>query len=294
MKKNKKRASIIVVFVCLVSVGLVLFGRNVLAEQLPGTPDSLVDSKLKAIYDVYEGLGYGDEDAGAWGDWGRMWNRIRSSGEWVPNGAITPADVPLGKTFYNNSRTEQTGTAHIPNYSLFQYDDFDDYEKVHSGGVRGYQGEEGAWTNTSTNVWKDERTGLYWSHQIGTYTNEFPSDGGHSTCDFFTSDPRSIYNGGDSDCGAAINACATLSLDRDGDGTPETDWYLPTQKELMIAYVDGIYNQASGHVGTNQQWSSSERSDYPTYAWSVVLLNGFTYNVTKTTSCGVRCVSRGL
>lgn len=159
---KEKRKFIIIIFSVVFWIGSLIFlSGTVLAEQLPGTtPNSGVDSRIKAIYSALHDLGYGSDGDGSWGDWGAFWNRIRSASEWIPNGNVTPTDIALGKTFYNGSRTQQTGTAHIPDYALQQYDDFDDYERVHSGGTRGYQGEEGAWTPTSTNVWKDERTGL--------------------------------------------------------------------------------------------------------------------------------------
>ncbi len=121
------------------------------------------------------------------------------------------------------------------------------------------------------------------------------------TCDYFNSVPRSSYNGLDTDCGNAINWCATLELDG------RSNWYLPSQKELMLAYIDGMYNQAgdtlqeaaeftvgdgsSIHYG--YYWSSSEVSNYSSRAWNVVLYNGYTGSRNKTdTSRGVRCVSR--
>jgi hypothetical protein len=297
---------------------------SILADQTSSTPpDSGSTSRISDTYDSLTTLGYGSDTAGAWGDWG-MWNRIRSAGEWTPSGDATTnqvlsgstfysdsrdlltgtlsltgdateADVASGKTFYNNSTTQLTGTAQLAmDYSLQQYNEYDDYEGPGGNGelVNDYTGDEATWTNTSTNVWQDERTGLYWSNNLGNYSNIFP-DQDHSTCDFFLSTPRGTYDGSDGDCGNAINTCGNLSLDADGDGTPETDWYLPTQKELQQAYLDGMYNQAGGSFTTTSMfWSSSEVSDNPTTAWRVGLHYGSTYTASKTRENAVRCVSR--
>ena len=108
---NKIKRSIVYIscFGCL-AFGLYHAGRLVLAEQTGSTPDSASTSRIKTIYDSLVSLSHGSESAGAWGNWGVMWNRIRSAGEWVPSGDATEADVVTGKTFYKDSRTIKTGT----------------------------------------------------------------------------------------------------------------------------------------------------------------------------------------
>ncbi|HOV29764.1 MAG TPA: DUF1566 domain-containing protein [Candidatus Dojkabacteria bacterium] len=139
-------------------------------------------------------------------------------------------------------------------------------------------------------VWKDERTGLYWSPRQGSMSNEFTI----ITCDFFTTTPRGNYSGSDPDCGNAINTCATLSLDADGDGTNETDWYLPTQIEMMQAYIDGIYAVTNKDwVTENNFWSSTESKSNSGDAYPVYLSHGYTYFYFKTDTLSTRCVRRG-
>ena len=123
------------------------------------------------------------------------------------------------------------------------------------------------------------------------------------TCDYFNSVPRSSYDGTDSDCGNAINWCATLELDG------RSNWYLPSQKELLLAYIDGMYNQAGdtlvdaaaftvgdgSAVHSGAYWSSSEVSFDSNYAWSVLLNVGRADVDGKgSPGNGVRCVSRDL
>ena len=223
------------------------------------------------------------------------------TGTWTFLGDAAVDQVLEGKKFYSNSGTLLTGTYTPPtpiDFSNMQYSTYDDYAGGDYLGWGGtltddYQGEESEWSNMSVGediAWRDERTGVYWSAHQGTMSNIFTM----ASCDYFTSIPRSSYDGSDSDCGLAINYCATL------DFAGRTDWYLPSQKELMQAYIDGIYNQAgideasaAAFVTDNYYWSSSEVSNGSNRAWRVVLRNGDTGNGFKTsTGIGVRCVSR--
>lgn len=223
------------------------------------------------------------------------------TGTWTFLGDAAVDQVLEGKKFYSNSGTLLTGTYTPPtpiDFSNMQYSTYDDYAGGDYLGWGGtltddYQGEESEWSNMSVGediAWRDERTGVYWSAHQGTMSNIFTM----ASCDYFTSIPRSSYDGSDSDCGLAINYCATL------DFAGRTDWYLPSQKELMQAYIDGIYNQAgideasaAAFVTDNYYWSSSEVSGTSNGAWDVYLSVGSTGNGNKTnTGSGVRCVSR--
>ncbi len=223
------------------------------------------------------------------------------TGTWTFLGDAAVDQVLEGKKFYSNSGTLLTGTYTPPtpiDFSNMQYSTYDDYAGGDYLGWGGtltddYQGEESEWSNMSVGediAWRDERTGVYWSAHQGTMSNIFTM----ASCDYFTSIPRSSYDGSDSDCGLAINYCATL------DFAGRTDWYLPSQKELMQAYIDGIYNQAgideasaAAFVTDNYYWSSSEVSYSSGSAWVVSLYLGHTNGPNKTyTSRGVRCVSR--
>jgi hypothetical protein len=87
----------------------------------------------------------------------------------------------------------------------------------------------------------------------------------------------------------AINTCDALSFNG------QTDWRLPTQKELMEAYTHGVISAASANWMTelnmnNNFWSGSSLSMGTTNAWSVVLASGKSGNYVKTTSYQVVCV----
>ena len=281
-----------IITIIFIFFGLLQVKTFVLAEQSGSSPESGVTSRIKTIYDSLVSLTHGSDSAGGWGNWGVMWNRIRSAAEWVPTGDATEADVASGKTFYKDSRTQISGTAPPAfDYSTQSKVIWDDYRN--GGGADGDSaGEESIWTNTAgapdTGVWKDTTTGLYWSSSQGSITNIFTT----ATCDYFSTSARGNYAGGDSDCGNAINACATLALDATGDGSAEDNWYLPSQKELMVAYADGIFNTDTTFATMSYYWSSTEVSDLPNNAWRAYLFNGFTLGCPKSSANPVHCVRR--
>ncbi len=93
--------------------------------------------------------------------------------------------------------------------------------------------------------------------------------------------------------GNAIGFCEALNSYNAGAGFGGyTDWYLPTQKELMQAYIDGSANVPSFNPGYSF-WSSTENNSGTASAWNVYLYLGATTNNYKTTSrYYVRCVRR--
>lgn len=286
-------------FIMMLSlVSLVAVKTTVLAEQTGSSPESGATSRIKTAYDwlVAKGTNYGATDASDWSNnWGSMWNRIMESAAWEPDGTATEADVASTKTFYagNGDRTIKVGTAPAAFDYITQSKVTWDDNKNGGSPDGDNAGEESVWLNTAgsatTGVWQDTRTGLYWSNSRGSFTNSFTV----ASCDYFTSTPRGSYTGGDSDCGTAINTCGSLSLDANGDSTPETDWYLPTQKELQLAYINGMYNQTNTtFVSTSFFWSSTELSGNPGSAWLVALNVGSTGNDVKGYGSSVRCVRR--
>lgn len=278
--------SILITFcsVFLATFGLWQIGSSVFAEQSRGTPDSGATSTIKTIYDSLTTLTHGSDSPGSWGDLGAMWNRIRSAGEWVPSDSATETDVATGKTFHNTSRTQKTGTASLaPDYSTQSLATKDDYYGT-------YKGEETTWTevtgspfsgygdlNIATGkVKKDSLTGLWWSASSTT----LPSNS------FTLSEDGARPTGGN-----AIAFCNALNTASYGG---HADWYLPTQKELMQAYIDGIYSQDADFATISYFWSSTEYSEDPGGAWLVHLPYGSTVVDDKSFEgfYAVRCVRR--
>lgn len=248
------------------------------AEQSGDSPESGADSVLWKTYDDLKNMGFGTEE----GSNGAVWNRVISSANWIPNGNITEDKVILGYTFYNGSRTMKTGTYKLTDYRAqnLQAKDFRDSNASASWA-------EWSKTNSSPEVWKDKRTGLYWSPDQGSMTNNFTI----SSCSFFSTSSKGDYSGEESGCGNAINACALLELDANGDGTKETNWYLPTQAEQLQAYLDGIYLATNPNwVTQGAFWASTENQYSGTYAWITALYQGYSNYSGKTSSSNVKCV----
>jgi len=274
----------------LATFGIWQIGSTVLAEQSGSSPESGATSRIKTAYDwlVDKGVNYGETDASDWSNnWGSMWNRIMESATWEPDGTATEADVASTKTFYSGSgdRTIKTGTAPAAfDYSTQKLATKDDY-------LGTYKAEESTWTAvsgspfggygdlnlTTGKVKQDSLTGLWWSaSSIESPTNIFTlsSDG-----------VRPIG-------GNAIAFCNALNTANYGG---HADWYLPSQKELLQAYIDGIYSQDSDSDNGRYYWSSSQSSTNSLYAWYVRLSVGDTGLEPKDDGQGymyARCVRR--
>ena len=227
MKQKTKILFILLSLFLVVGFFMYQVQDKVLAEQSGSSPESGVTSRIKTIYDSLVALSHGSDSAGGWGNWGVMWNRIRSAAEWVPTGDATEADVASGKLFYKDSRTQKTGTAAPAfDYSTQKLATKDDF-------LGTYKAEESTWNAVSGSpfagfaalnlssgtVKQDSRTGLWWSASstIGV------------TNGFWLSDDGALPTGGE-----AISFCDALNTASYGG---KINWYLPTQKELMTAYI---------------------------------------------------------
>lgn len=244
------------------------------------------------------------------------------------NGSLTPvsgasstldavaADVVSGKIFFGAGDTDWTPT--VGTYSAFSgYSNqknqiWDDWKGSASSTDQGlayaYANnldeniEEASWETTtdsslgganvaSGTVKKDARSGLYWS-------DCYDSTSGGGSCDYAANNSFTL-NGTlddaddslDAEGGAAVDFCEALSLDANGDASDETDWYLPSQKELMQAYIDGSANNIPNVA--YYFWSSTENYANTSYAWGVSLGYGHTDDDPKSPSTRyARCVSR--
>ena len=163
----------------------------------------------------------------------------------------------------------------------------------------------------SNKVYQDALTDLYWSDRTAvTIDNEFqweigddPVNPTSTSCNFLSTGTANTYCDNrdptaaivEDDDVSAAEFCLNLELDgdnadSDNDGATgvETDWYLPTQKQLMQAYIDGSANNLPN--AGNYFWSSSEGNTNRHNAWYVGLSNGKTSINTKSTPYYVRCI----
>ncbi len=230
----------------------------------------------------------------------------------MPSGDATAGDVVTGKTFYGDDRTEVTGTLVVPEAVDYSSEGIQKWpnglQEFYDPGEFYYcKGASSVWTNTlpdngDNEVWKDELTGLYWSNALAA--GYLDNDYSITSCDYFGSEElseeeqeiiKSNYNGGNVSCGEAINACAELELDSDGDSVTETDWYLPTQKEALRAYLDAITcNTGDTFVGEYDGyiWTSTEGLRNWNYAFAGDITYGIIDTEAKTYTEYVRCVRR--
>ena len=96
-----------------------------------------------------------------------------------------------------------------------------------------------------TQIWKDELTGLYLTNVLYT-------------------------SGGSTDWFKAYALCTGLDITNGGKGG--TGWRLPTQKESLQLYVDGISKVPLAGGSTDALfWSSTAVSSVASYAWTVKL-----------------------
>lgn len=245
--RQQHRAAIVTFIVVLaISGGLVW---KVQAETYPGGTDNGLTSRIKELSDSLAALGHGTTTANP--DWGAMWNRIKTAATWTPPGDVAAGDIRMGKKYYNGSRTEQIGTAPIPSACPNQL--ADDANSLIANSCT----EHIIWTVPSPSVEGDEKrdpvTGLVWSQYLDsnttgvlTFTKTYSQ-----AISFSYLDNPSFGNR------TAAQMCAEVAA---GGGI----WRLPTQKELMQAYIDGSYynlltTNANNGISSSTLASSSAR-----------------------------------
>lgn len=271
----KKLNVIIPIIAVAIILGFVSISYVLAEKPTDDTPESGATSYIKATYDSIVALGHGSVAAGAWGDWGSYWNRIRSAAEWVPSGDAETVDVVSGKTYYKDSRTQGTGVREVASSCSTQA-----YHDNHASATPANNCSKtwGADASVPGAEKKDPVTGLIWSNLLkrnGTVIEFSPT-----TNTTFSWDASHANNIGITAPVAGSRTAAQLCADQ-GNG-----WRLPTQKELMQGYIDGSYWNLT--QPSYSFWSLSESTS--TYAWFVALNSGNTNTFNKNYTYQVRCV----
>jgi len=250
----------------VLTLSLAMWASYAYGEQVGGAPESNSTSYIQTLYTDLEDSNFGSDSADP--NWGTYWNRLKTAAQWIPDGTAVSEDIVSGKTFSNYDRTQQTGTYAPGNCPTQQYHD----SYVSATWITNC--DDFAWTVPSDNItgteFQDPRSGLIWSSAI--YRSMEPLIFSTIAASAFSWDASAAMNGGET----AITLCSGM-----GDG-----WRLPTQKELMQAYVDGsrFYLSQMSVV----MWSATENSS--SLAWNVTLGTGRTNASAKTTVAGLRCV----
>jgi hypothetical protein len=278
MKHSVARLAVLLVFVGLLSLGIVRQINLIRAEQVGGSPESGADSRLKELADSLDSLSYGDPNNGAIGDWGGYWNRISSA-------AQDPFNDAKANGLFNG------GNADFPQ----------NVGGIHDANPMPEGSYTASWTTcSSANDYcgtgesiaekRDENTGLIWSERISASANWFTAN----NCKY----PNELP-GDDGVCntnGEVACQCVKLTGPEPGGNGVKTgceaqgdgNWRLPYQKETMMVYIDGSAAELTNAAATH--WSSTTASFNTHNAWYTNLSVGTTSLNAKTTSNSFRCV----
>ncbi len=131
-------------------------------------------------------------------------------------------------------------------------------DSTNDTGAGGGTAADNLCNGTEACVFKDQITNMMWTSDRGSYTWQ----NGITQCD-------NLNYGG------------------------YADWRLPTQKELLQAYTDGIWSQKATtklSLSATWYWSSSTSSGATTYAWGIDPTYGGSANGAKNGSMPVVCV----
>jgi len=280
-KLKKPGFTVLGFFILLTMVFSYRHIQIVRAEQSGETPESGTTSRLVTLSTTLTSLGYGSTATGAWGDWGTSWNRIYSA-------ATAPFNDALANTLKNG------GNAEYPQ-SVGGVDDYN------NNGIIPAASYQATWTACNVgNTYcgsgravaekKDENTGLIWSPRISSGSNWFVAN----RCKY----PNGLP-GDDGVCdthGEVACQCVKDTANEDADNTTavtcerydDGNWRLPTQKELMMAYIDGSWAQFTN--AANYYWSSTTYSYATPFSFGTYLNTGATGGSSKTTDNSLRCV----
>ena len=275
--QNKVKKTSFLVLVFLILLTLVFSYRHiqiVRAEQSGGTPESGSTSRLVTLSTALTSLSYGSTAAGSWGDWGTSWNRIYSA-------ATKPFNDAVARTLKNG------GNADYPQ-SVGGVDDYNNNavipaDSYQSSWTTCNVGNNYCGTGRSVAEKQEVNTGLVWSPRISSSATWFNAN----NCQY----PNALP-GDDGVCnthGEVACKCVKLSSSKTGcEGYDDGNWRLPTQKEIMMAYIDGSWAQLTNAATT--YWSSTTISNATQTSWYTNQYNGNTTNNNKTNNNSVRCV----
>jgi len=135
--------------------------------------------------------------------------------------------------------------------------------------------------NNSGSAFRDDSTGLIWSKKMNITTFALDDVNGQHT--WFSANNCNETTG---------SACTKKLSSKTGcEADINAGWSLPTQKQLMQAYIDGSYGNMEPALGSYRNyWSSTTLSSSTTTAWYTGLSLGATDPNTKTNALSVRCV----
>lgn len=248
--------------------------RTVKAEQSGSSPESGVNSRMTTLASALTSLNYGATASGSWGDWGVSWNRIYSA-------SIKPFNDAVAKGLKNGGNTDYPkSVGGIDDYNNNGIIPSDSYQ---SSWIVCNTGNNYCGTGRSVAEKQEVNTGLVWSPRISSSATWFNAN----NCQY----PNGLP-GDDGVCntnGEVACLCVKLTSSKTGcEAYDDGSWRLPTQKELMMSYIDGSWAQLTN--AANFFWSATTYSNGTYQAWTIYQGNGYTNYYYKTSSFSVRCV----
>jgi len=295
----------IVIVVCLAGIA-VFFGyrglqivRAETSGTSPNSPDSGVDSRLTTASATVSGQLYGSDAAGTWGDWGAKWNRIYSA-------AIKPFNDAVAKTLKNGGNASYPKTTGgVDDYNNGGTTPVDSYQATwvacdSAAQTPSHPGGNYCGTGRSVAEKMDLNTGLVWSPRM--------TINGSTSPDWFTANncqqsaDATFANGAGNakqatNCSSTVlTGCTCITLPTTGATTTTgcaaydsaSGWRLPTQKELMMSYIDGSWASLSN--ASYYYWSSTTYSYGVYQAWYTSQYYGATNSNNKVNGTSARCV----
>lgn len=227
-KQRRKDILIGAVIMVMVSIFSFLLGSSVYGSE-GSAPSNGQISRINTLYTSLGNLGYGSDTNTP--DRGIYWNKIFTAATWTPEATVTESDVLAGKTFYSDNRTAKTGTRYRVGYCPTQAavdNGTTLYPNQHTNCT-----ESITWVSADDNIEGSDKmdpiTGMVWSYPL--YLS-----GSTPVFDQYSSASNWSYNANGANNIAVGNKTAAQLCSERGNG-----WLLPSQKEMMQAYIDGAF-----------------------------------------------------
>jgi hypothetical protein len=139
-------------------------------------------------------------------------------------------------------------------------------------------------TNDTGAAYRDESTGLVWSKTMNNSTYALDgSSGSNGIITWFAAN----------NCVETSGSVCTKNTSLKTGCEASTGWNLPTQRQLLQAYIDGYYGNLDAGV-SRSYWSNTTVSSNNANAWYITLSNAYTNYGAKTATEYIRCVQFSL
>lgn len=137
---------------------------------------------------------------------------------------------------------------------------------------------------------KDLNTGIIWSYPlkntdgVNNFDTSAPDLTGCETGSCAYQNIDTYYSWGSSNTNNNTKTASVLCQEQG------ENWYLPHQKQLMQAYIDGAYGNLESIGVIRNYWSATTVSDDEMAAWNMYLSNGYMKYYAKSDVSIIRCV----